>query len=307
MGLIVESITLEGFGSYAGKQTVRLGGNGPVAVVGENGAGKSTAVSKALTWCLYGKCPPERMGSGTRAITGKAVIGTTQDSATVTVLLKNSESNALFRVERNRTTKSETLKITKESDRQVETLPDEQATIDAIIGADWEVFTKTVVRGQGDLWSFSEATDKRKREILDAISGADELEAHWEKVKIERRKAEKSQSEFTRKVVYLEESLERIERAIKQEQDNATAWAARTHTKIETAEADVAAMEKAVQDAAKADALIGDNIKAREKLQKEQPELDRKAYTDAVDAAREAHTDAVADHRSSQPDGVVHR
>jgi DNA repair exonuclease SbcCD ATPase subunit len=53
MGLIVRDITVTGFGSYGPRpQRLKLGGQGPVAIIGENGAGKSTIVSKALTWCL---------------------------------------------------------------------------------------------------------------------------------------------------------------------------------------------------------------------------------------------------------------
>ena len=151
MGLILQNISLSGFGSYGpNEQTIRGGGAGPVAVVGENGAGKSTAVSKALTWCLYGKCAPERMGSGMRSISGKSVVNPACKVAQVSV--EFSDGGKEYTVTRSRKRSgSDTVSVTATTDGEVEVLEPTEATIQSIVGADWFVFTRTVVRGQGDV------------------------------------------------------------------------------------------------------------------------------------------------------------
>jgi len=299
MGLIVKSIQIEGFGSYKTKQTVTLNGQGPVAVVGENGAGKSTAVSKALTWCLYGKCPPERMGSGTRAISGKAVIGTGLKKATVAVTLTGDKTT--YTITRVRGARSEEITVAKKEGRKKsEKLPSEQTTIDTIIGADYDVFTKTVVRGQGDLWSFSEATDKRKREILDAISGADELERYHEKVKAEKKRADEAHKACQRQADYLEDRLSSLIRSVEQETTSAENWDGEQTAKIAKAKLDLEAYEAAVADAAKHDKMLDDNREARAKLEKEEPTLDRTPYTDAVKSARDTYTAAHAEAHAAR-------
>ncbi len=191
MGLTVESIELSGFGSYGeNPQTVKLGGQGPVAIVGDNGAGKSTAVSKALTWCLYGKCAPERMGSGMRTISGKSVLNPECKQARVTVTLTSQTTT--YTVVRTRSRKgSDNLEVKVLSGSGWDELEPTEATIESIVGADYFVFTRTVVRGQGDLWSFAEATDKAKRELLDIVSGAFVLESAEVRAVAARKQAEK--------------------------------------------------------------------------------------------------------------------
>lgn len=173
-GLTVGSITIEGFISYRDRVELDFHG-GVMGVVGKNGAGKSTLVSKAITWALYGKCAPERMGSGTQALRGSAVVHDDCSECLVSVSLYRGSDQ--FVVTRSRKTKgSEKVEIVKNGENLA--VEPEQ-----IVGATYDVFVRTVVRGQNDPWNFAEATDARKREILDAISGADVLQPSLQRAK----------------------------------------------------------------------------------------------------------------------------
>lgn len=173
--LILDGIEVEGFGSYRQRQTLKLGGQGPVAIVGDNGAGKSTLVSKAVTWCLYGKSAPERMGSGTGTIRGNA-FRTIALRGTTRVKLSFVGRRVRHVIQRERKPRGGDILT-------INGTAAEQGEVDYLIGATYDVFVRTIVRGQGDPWNWAEATDAKKREILDGVSGAFALEPAHEKAR----------------------------------------------------------------------------------------------------------------------------
>lgn len=177
--LVVERIGVEGFGSYKAAAEIELNGQGALAIVGDNGSGKSTLVSKALAWGLYGKAAPERMGSSTSALKGKMILNDHADLATVHIVLRRGNASAPLR-------KWEIVRMRGRKGGDAITVNGNvasQGDIDAIIGANYEVFVRTCLRGQGDPWNWLEATDGRKREILDVICGSSALEARYEKAR----------------------------------------------------------------------------------------------------------------------------
>lgn len=300
---VVGEIKLSGFGSYGPEQTLTLAGQGPVAVIGDNGVGKSTAVSKGLTWCLYGKCPPERMGSGTRAITGRSVVGTKQKKAIVSVKIIEGETDSplgqtVWTITRERArTGSDLLSVKRDGLEQDDAT---QMTIEAIIGADYDTFCRTVVRGQGDPWSFAEATDGRKREILDAISGAEELEGAWASAKQKRAEAEASADIAERRGRDLKDRLDRMN--TKDTQDQLAQWAVDHKVKIKEAEAEIKAIKAKHRKAKIADKDIGDNRKKREKLRNQEPTLDNSPYQEAIDEAAKYYREAFAAYQTARRD-----
>lgn len=294
---VVGEITLSGFGSYGPKpQTLRLGGQGPVAIVGDNGVGKSTAVSKGLTWCLYGKCPPERMGSGTRAISGRSVVGTGQKRAVVTVTIQAETATFTIKRERARSG-SDVIEVQRDGEPQSNAT---QATIDGIVGADYDTFCRTVVRGQGDPWSFAEATDARKREILDAISGAEELEAAWIVAKQKRVEAEAAVKAAERTRSGVEGELTRIDIASTRRQLDA--WNVSMQAKIKAAEEEVADLRQKFDAATAADRQIGDNREKRDKLLNAKPTLDLTPYEAAISDAATYYREAFARYQTATRD-----
>ena len=182
--LVVCRIDIRDFGSWH-EGTLNLGGRGPVAIVGPNGSGKSTIASKALMWGLYGKAAPERMGTATRALSGRAVVRDGASMASVQIALTDGERHWLV----TRTRKPH-------GQERIEVLDgatcvgSDQGAVDALIGAPYDVFCRTVVRGQGDVWSFAEAPDSRKREIIDTLSGGLMFGDLHERAKVARQQAD---------------------------------------------------------------------------------------------------------------------
>lgn len=169
--LILRRIEVEGFNSYLKPVVFDLKG-GVVAVTGKNGTGKSTITSKALTWLVYGKCAPERMGSSAQSLKGKDIVNDDAKEARVKAIMTRGPTT--YEIER----------IKGKGRDQATVLANGVVTnIDpaVVVGVDFNVFVRTVVRGQNDPWNFAEATDGEKRKIIDIVSGALELEtAHQE-------------------------------------------------------------------------------------------------------------------------------
>lgn len=243
MTLILDSITVQGFGSYTQMVTLTLGGQGAVAIVGANGAGKSTIASKALAWCLYGKTAPERMGSGTGMMRGKSILHPKAKKAIVMVALRRGDEMITITRERKRKGAD---KLTIDAD------PAEQGDVDAIIGVDYDVFVRTCLRGQADPWNWAEATDGRKREVLDAISGADRLAEPYERAK-----------RILRDLLAIEDSYRQREAAAErrvQESDPAGAernlaqWEADQATRLASARSELQRLREVLAQKQKADA-----------------------------------------------------
>lgn len=285
---VIETISLAGFGSYGPKpQTLTLGGRGPLAIIGDNGAGKSTAVSKGLTWALYGKCPPERMGSGTRALTGRAVVGTGQKSTTVRVTLTDTVG-ALWTVVRSRgLTGRDQLEVNRDGEDLTDAT---QATIDALVGADYDTWCRTVVRGQGDPWSFAEATDARKREILDVISGASLLGEIAARAREKRLEAENEHRTLELDIAGTEAQIARYTiEATRQARDD---WDRQFADRIEVLSEEIEALKTAEAEAREHDSSIGDNRAKRQAICDSEPEIDRAAYDAAIKLASDAYNAA---------------
>ena len=286
MALIIHTVTAQDFLSYREPQSVTLSGQGPLAVIGKNGAGKSTLVSKAIAWGLYGTCSPERMGTSTRALKGKDVLrrGKPKASAAiVTIELHDTDTTEAFIVTRTRKrTGADKITITGGGSGWGATQT--QADVDRLIGASYEVFVRTCLRGQNDPWNFAEATDMRKREILDAISGAELLGIPYERAK----------QIATTKKVEASSLLRRADDA-KRRSDTvdpwdlgvkASGWKTAQASKIATAKAEANALESAVNTARKHDADQAAIHASREAHVTARPDrLDHKPYIDATTGA----------------------
>jgi DNA repair exonuclease SbcCD ATPase subunit len=280
---VIESVVVDGFGSYGVEQALRLDGRGPVAMVGDNGAGKSTIASKALVWCLFGKAAPERMGTATAALKGKAVVTDGKKTARVTVRVRDV-SGEVWTIERTRArTGGDKVVVTSSANGSLT-----EDDIVAIVGATYEVFTKTVVRGQGDVWAFAEATDARKREILDEVSGAIALEPYFVKAKLVRDEARAQVTTLDMQAnavrARLAGSAARVV-ALERQRDD---WARARAVDLDTRRATVLALEAAEATAAAQDARAADLERQRTALEAARPTLDWGPYREAERRESEA-------------------
>jgi DNA repair exonuclease SbcCD ATPase subunit len=303
--LIVESITAEDFLSYREPQQVVLNGGGPVAIVGDNGAGKSTLVSKALAWCLYGVCSPERMGSSTRALRGKDVVRKRLEpehaatakatEACVALWLRDTEDQTRWQITRTRKrTGSDTLRIRCVNEAAGHDAQEEptQAFIDRLIGADYDVFVRTCLRGQNDPWNFAEATDAKKREILDSISGALMLNEPLKRAKTERDQARQDARTYAVRAEDAERRASQID--VERIQRQAAEWAEGREARLAGARDEVAVAEAARDAAREHDQRLAEAEAERQRLAKERPALDLGPYDSAIADARTAWAEAKA-------------
>jgi len=278
-GLKLESISVQGFISYRDPVEIEFRG-GVLGVVGKNGAGKSTIVSKALTWALFGKCAPERMGSGTSALRGGSVVH--DDCKDCQVAVKLSRGSDVYEIRRSRKRAGgEVCQVTKNG----EIVTDEP---EHIVGAGYDVFVCTVVRGQNDPWNFAEATDARKREILDAISGAITLKIALAIAKSRSKEAQADLAKAETTLATLRSSLAGLPDPVAK-QNAAEAWDRETQQAIENERAILTQLQAQLADAGP------------------EPTLDRTAFGQQLTAARTAVAEVNAALGSAATRGKLYK
>ena len=281
--LVLGAIELTGFMSYGQEsQTFVFGGQGPVAVVGTNGSGKSSGVSRGLTWCLYGKCPPERMGTSTRMLKGRGIVNEDSKQAVVSVrLFRPDKPKKGYIVTRTRTrSKSDIVEVTTLKSKKV---GNDQKTEDALIGAGYDTFVRTVVRGQNDVWNFAEATDTRKREIIDAISGSEVLVGSYD---VARQKAKSKATQADSLGKRADDAERRVSAYdISALVRKSSEWDAEHARRVATADGEVSSLRKQLEAARTEDIRIADIELERATLEANEPTLDMTPYQDAVNGA----------------------
>lgn len=168
MRLEVDSLLLENFKAFGDRQILRLSDRGPglhfvrgrnllYPRLGQNGVGKSS-LWQALLWCLYGKTmeglrnPDIRPWEGERA-------------TTVSVLLRvNGKAQRVTRTTYPNSLLLNTRAVTQEA-------------VDRVVGLSFEVFTNTIVLGQGRPLFF----DLPPRDKLDLFTDVIKNLDLWEK------------------------------------------------------------------------------------------------------------------------------
>ena len=297
--LIVASITASGFVRYSEDNpgTLLLGGRGPVGITGENGAGKSSIASKALSWCFYGKCSPETMGASTRMLKGKSVVADGCKKATVSIALEYEDGSGGWVIERSRTkTKADTIVV------QVVDADGNRSEVDRspedILGVDHAIFCATVLRGQGDPWNFAQATDAKKREILAAVSGAARLAEPYKRARGLALQLTSEAQGFHARAADAQHRADRIPIADMERQK--ADWGVQQDRRILAAEAEVKALETAEEAAKAADRAATTSAHDRRKHADQRPTLDLTPYDRAAGDASAVVRTATADHASGE-------
>lgn len=161
----LEEIVLKNFGSFA-DATINLEKVSAGVVVGENGAGKSTAFIDAVLWALFGKC---------RVATDAMIrLGATDMAVSVTFSL----SGHRYRVTRQRSIKTKAGKSGLEVQMQGadgwepitgSKLDDTQAKLESLLRLDYDLLTSTgfLVQGQAD--QFVRVKPTERKAILSSI------------------------------------------------------------------------------------------------------------------------------------------
>lgn len=171
----VQYIVINNFGSFHGCHQIPMKDLGLVFVSGQNldepkspsnGAGKST-IFDALDWCLFGEVP--------RGDVAKSIVNDEAKGCWVLARLEDGDSEYIVWRFRQYQGKNG-VKFYEQTSPTVlwenKTALDTDATqvsINAALGLDRTIFRAAVYRAQGDEFTFAEATDGDRKDLLTAI------------------------------------------------------------------------------------------------------------------------------------------
>lgn len=171
-GIVFESITLEGFGSFHNETTFTLDRKGITLIVGENGEGKTTLFS-ALAWALY---KINLKGTVNDKVVTWADVRT-KDFRGTRVIVEFTKGVNTYTVARHLKFKGETLGVIGNDELLLATngqlgdaqhKKDTQEEIEAILGIDSQIFLNSTIFGQR-MKRLIEADAKDKRELLENL------------------------------------------------------------------------------------------------------------------------------------------
>lgn len=297
--LIAQSVKARDFLSYAAEQELLLGGRGPMAIVGPNGAGKSTIASKAVTWCLYGQTSPERMGGGTHKLKGKGVLRDGATECCVEVILTADDDlhdSWLIRRSRKKAGSDVLAVYTSQAGAAWVHVPEfDQEAIEVLLGANAETFVRTVVRGQNDPWSFAEATDGKKREILDSVSGSKVLDIAHHKAKTIKQAKQALCERLLRQIEDLGRRLTAMR--VDSLEAEVQSWETSREGRKREAEAAVQQAHEHFEHAKRLDAETHAMAQRRAEVESQRPAVDWEPYDQAIQHATAQHAQTMTRHR----------
>jgi exonuclease SbcC len=163
-------LELEGFGAFRDRTTVDLSGADLFAIVGATGHGKSTLID-AVCFALYGKVPRH----GERDIAPVVTLGANEARVAFTFELGGRRyvaTRVLRRGDKGAKTRGARLELVAD-DGSVEVVAgsvrEVQASVLALVGLDFDQFTKCVVLPQGRFAEFLHASAGDRTAILSAL------------------------------------------------------------------------------------------------------------------------------------------
>lgn len=167
----VETLTLEGYGSYFGEHSFTLHNQGLVLVQGDNrdeprmdsnGAAKST-IFEALDWCLFGVIP-----KGDHV---DSVINDESAEVMVRAVLHDDERDVPLVIERRKARNKSVSLVYWLGETKCASLDvkETQRALHVELGLDRDVFHAAVFYAQGDVLNFAESNEARRMELLSKI------------------------------------------------------------------------------------------------------------------------------------------
>jgi DNA repair exonuclease SbcCD ATPase subunit len=164
----IAQIVIENYGSFYGKHVLDLregitiisGNNKDSRTANSNGSGKST-VFEAADWCIFGVVPKDDSVD--------SIIPHKESDALVIVRLLDGEDTIVIERSRHRTKKSgkTVLKVWKNNDALTALdVSQTQQIINQLIGLDRRIFHAAVFFGQNDTWSFAQARESERLDLL---------------------------------------------------------------------------------------------------------------------------------------------
>ena len=160
-------LELRGFTAFREPAVIDFEGRRLFAITGPTGAGKSSLLD-AMTWALYGEVP--RVGRATRQLI-------THGARSMAVRLDFSLRGERYRVSRQAPGSIGARLEQQRPDGEWEPLADRARDVNgrvtALLGLDFQTFTKTVLLPQGAFDTFLRGDEPQRREILSRLLGLD--------------------------------------------------------------------------------------------------------------------------------------
>lgn len=194
---MLKRIELENFLSY-GKQNISLDGESAIAIVGENGSGKSS-VLEGINFALYGRGRYKTINELVR-------LGSTSMRTAVDMSGNFAGGGKLVRVERSFGKKGGSLQVFVDGELKAKGGADPknnqaQEYIDTLLGVDSQTFQMTAFFGMGGGDSLLKVLPSERLETLQKLAGAelcnkinkkasDEVKAYKSKIEAEKRALE---------------------------------------------------------------------------------------------------------------------
>ena len=163
-----QRLELRGFTAFRETAVVDFADRSLFAITGPTGAGKSSLLD-AMIWALYGQVP--RVGRATRQLI-------THGEKSMAVRFDFTARSETYRVARSTSGPVGTrLEQQAEDGKSWRLLADRAADVvaqvTAILGLDYQTFTRTIVLPQGEFHSFLRGEERERREILSRLLGID--------------------------------------------------------------------------------------------------------------------------------------
>lgn len=235
MRFAISAIVIQNFKSFAGKHVLKLEDLGPGLHrvrgknltnpdLGPNGAGKSTAISDAVSWCLYGRTTQGAKNPDVRPWAGEGT----------TVVRIRTEGNVI-----RRTIAPNSLTLDGEAVGQEQ--------IDAAVGMPFEVFTHTVLLGQGQPL-FYDLDPREKMALFVPILGLERWDVRSQAAADRAKELLARHDRLTGERAVLQANTTQIEPQLERALTDRDTWAEAAAKKLETAERDLKRLAKFIDE-----------------------------------------------------------
>ena len=208
--MFIEELQVEDFLSH--KETKIHFTHGMTAIVGANGAGKTSLIDAIIFALFNEKVRGEKMTDLIRRGSGKAKVS-----------LKFSEGGRRFRLRRERGLRGGDAELFMEDSKGEETLVargqnEVSEEVQRILGMDKETALNSVFVRQGEIASLIDASPAERKKIIGRLIGIDKLERSWENMREVERYFEDKAKKYDVLKALLEEKEEQL-RKINEELD----------------------------------------------------------------------------------------
>lgn len=189
--MIIDSVYVQNFRSY-GDSIIHLPHSGLILIDGQNGAGKSSIVSAAVLWCLYGEAPD---GVGIKELRRQNAPDSEPTSVTVTLHIDGRE------VVVNRSLKGKNLttmaEVTVDGTPMTDVKSGAATTfVEELLGVDATGFKTAYLVQQKSLDSLVRQTAAVRKKTIERLSGVERLSTAVAEARASAKVAEKIANSF---------------------------------------------------------------------------------------------------------------